>query len=77
MKKFICHMVEIQNVTLTAFIGAFVIAIAASVSKEDWGSAIACLITVLFFTGIKYYSWKKNQEIKAENKQKVIVIKRK
>jgi hypothetical protein len=74
MKKFICHMVEIQNVTLTAFIGAFVIAIAASIAKKDWGSAIACFVTVLFIVGIRYYSWRKS---KTESKQKVIVIKRK
>jgi c-di-AMP phosphodiesterase-like protein len=77
MKKFIKHMLELPNITLTAFLIAFCIAIVVSLWLRDFVSAFACLLTVGSILPIKYYAWKKSQNTTIENKQKVIVIKRK
>jgi c-di-AMP phosphodiesterase-like protein len=77
MKKFIKHMLELPNITLTAFLIAFCIAIFVSLWVRDFVSAFACFLTVASILPIKYYAWKKSQKTTIENKQKVIVIKRK
>jgi hypothetical protein len=69
-------MLELPNITLTAFLIAFCIAIGVSMWVKDYVSAFACFLTVASILPIKYYAWKK-QKVTAENKQKVIVIKRK
>jgi hypothetical protein len=69
-------MLELHNITLTAFLIAFSIAIGVSIWMKDYVSALACFLTVASILPIKYYSWKK-QKVTPENKQKVIVIKRK
>jgi hypothetical protein len=76
MKKFIKHMLELPNITLTGFLMAFFIAIGVSLWIKDYTSAFACFLTVASILPIKYYAWKK-QKVTPENKQKVIVIKRK
>lgn len=78
MKEFTKHMFELPNISLTSFIGIFIIAIAASAIQREWSSTIACLICVSFLIGMKYYAWKKQQSLtEPEKRQKVIVIKRK
>ena len=77
MKKFIKHMLELPNITLTAFLVAFCIAIVVSLWVRDFVSAFACFLTVASILPIKYYAWKVSQNKTTENKQKVIVIKRK
>jgi O-antigen/teichoic acid export membrane protein len=69
-------MLELHNITLTAFLIAFSIAIGVSIWMKDYVSALACFLTVASILSIKYYAWKK-QKVTPENKQKVIVIKRK
>ncbi len=69
-------MLELPNITLTGFLMAFFIAIGVSLSVKDYVSAFACFLTVASILPIKYYAWKK-QKVTPENKQKVIVIKRK
>jgi hypothetical protein len=76
MKKFIKHMLELPNITLTAFLMAFFIAVGVSLWVKDYVSAFACFLTIASILPIKYYAWKK-QKVTPENKQKVIVIKRK
>ena len=69
-------MLELPNITLTAFLIAFVIAFALSIVQKNYASAIGCFLTVATILPIKYMVWKKQS--KQENKkQKVIVIKRK
>mgnify|MGYP007049609894 FL=1 len=69
-------MLELPNITLTAFLIAFVIAFALSIFQGNYASAIGCILTVATILPIKYMAWKK--QIGTENKkQKVIVIKRK
>lgn len=69
-------MLELPNITLTAFLIAFVIAFALSIVQGNYASAIGCILTVATILPIKYMAWKK--QIGTENKkQKVIVIKRK
>jgi hypothetical protein len=75
MKKFINYMLELPNITLTAFLLAFFIATGFSLWVKDYVSAIACFLTVASILPIKYYAWRK-QNVTSENKQKVIVIKR-
>jgi len=78
IKSFIKHMLELPNITLTAFIIAFTIAVGVSVWILDWTSAFACLLTVSSLLGVKFYAWKKQLGVtKPEKGQKVIVIKRK
>jgi len=69
-------MLELPNITLTGFLMAFFIAIGVSLWIKDYTSALACFLTVASILPIKYYTWKK-QKLTPENKQKVIVIKRK
>jgi hypothetical protein len=69
-------MLELPNITLTAFLVAFCIAIVVSIWVRDFVSAFACFLTVGSILPIKYYAWKKQNKT-TENKQKVIVIKRK
>jgi hypothetical protein len=69
-------MLELHNITLTSFLIAFTIAIGVSMWLKDYVSALACFLTVASILPIKYYAWKK-QKVTPENKQKVIVIKRK
>ena len=76
MKNFIKHMLELPNITLTAFLMAFFIATGFSLWLKDYVSAFACFLTVASILPIKYYAWRK-QNVTSENKQKVIVIKRK
>jgi hypothetical protein len=69
-------MLELPNITLTAFLIAFVIAFVISIVQGNYASAIGCILTVATILPIKYIAWKK--QIGTENKkQKVIVIKRK
>jgi hypothetical protein len=75
-KSFPAYMLELPNITLTAFLMAFFIAIGVSLWVKDYVSAFACFLTVASILPIKYYAWKK-QKLTPENKQKVIVIKRK
>jgi len=75
-KSFPAYMLELHNITLTAFLIAFSIAIGVSIWMKDYVSAFACFLTVASILPIKYYAWKK-QKVTPENKQKVIVIKRK
>jgi hypothetical protein len=70
-------MLELPNITLTGFLMAFFIAIGVSLSVKDYVSAFACFLTVASILPIKYYAWKRQQKMATENKQKVIVIKRK
>jgi hypothetical protein len=76
-KSFIRHMLELPNITLTAFLIAFVIAFALSIVQGSYASAVGCFLTVASILPIKYMAWKRSKNPTAENKQKVIVIKRK
>ena len=69
-------MLELPNITLTAFLIAFVIAFVISIVQGNYASAIGCILTVATILPIKYMVWKK-QPAKENKKQKVIVIKRK
>jgi hypothetical protein len=71
-------MLELPNITLTAFIIAFTIAFGVSIWILDWTSAFACFLTVTSMLGLKFYAWKKQIGMtKPEKRHKVIVIKRK
>jgi len=74
-KSFIGHMLEMPNITLTAFLFAFSIAFALSIVQNNYSSAVACFLLVATVLPLKYYSWKRS--LKENKKQKVIVIKRK
>ncbi len=75
-KSFPAYMLELPNITLTAFLIAFVIGFVLSLVQKNYASAFACLLTVGTILPIKYLVWKKQPT--AENKKrKVIVIKRK
>jgi nicotinamide riboside transporter PnuC len=69
-------MLELPNITLTSFLIAFVIAFVISIVQGNYASALGCILTVASILPIKYYAWKR-QKVTPENKQKVIVIKRK
>jgi hypothetical protein len=75
-KSFIRYMLEIPNITLTAFLIAFGIALVLSIIEKNYPSAIGCFLTIATILPIKYMVWRK--QVQVENKkQKVIVIKRK
>jgi hypothetical protein len=69
-------MLELPNITLTAFLIAFVVAFVLSIVQGNYPSAIACFLTVATILPIKYMAWKR-QPVQENKKQKVIVIKRK
>ena len=69
-------MLELPNITLTAFLIAFAIAFALSIVQQNYASAIGCFLTIATILPIKYMVWKK-QPVQENKKQKVIVIKRK
>jgi hypothetical protein len=78
-KSFPAHMLELPNITLTAFLFAFVIAFVVSLWEKNYPTAIASFSIVASILPIKYYMWKKRkmQSDDNEKKHKVIVIKRK
>jgi hypothetical protein len=78
-KSFPAYMLELPNITLTAFLFAFVIAFVFSLLEKNYATAIASFLIVASILPIKYYMWKKIkvQIDDNEKKHKVIVIKRK
>ncbi len=78
-KSFPAYMLELPNITLTAFLFAFVIAFVVSLWEKNYPSAIASFLIVASILPIKYYMWRKIkvQSDDNEKKHKVIVIKRK
>ena len=75
-KSFIHHMLELPNVTLTAFLVAFFIAFVLSIVQKNYASALGCFLTIASILPIKYMAWKR-QPVQENKKQKIIVIKRK
>jgi len=69
-------MLELPNITLTAFLIAFLVAFALSIVQHNYASAVGCFLTIATILPIKYMAWKR-QPIGGNKKQKVIVIKRK
>lgn len=78
-KSFPAYMLELPNITLTAFLFAFAIAFGVSLWEANYPSAIGSFLIVASILPIKYYMWKKIkvQIDDNEKKHKVIVIKRK
>ena len=72
-------MLELPNITLTAFLFAFAIAFIVSLWDANYPSAIGSFLIVASILPVKYYMWKKIkvQIDDNEKKHKVIVIKRK
>jgi uncharacterized membrane protein len=72
-------MLELPNITLTAFLFAFAIAFVVSLWEANYPSAIGSFLIVASILPVKYYMWKKIkvQIDDNEKKHKVIVIKRK
>jgi uncharacterized membrane protein len=72
-------MLELPNITLTAFLFAFAIAFVVSLWDANYPSAIGSFLIVASILPVKYYMWKKIkvQNDDNEKKHKVIVIKRK
>ena len=78
-KSFPAYMLELPNITLTAFLFAFAIAFVVSLWEANYPSAIGSFLIVASILPVKYYMWKKIkvQIDDNEKKHKVIVIKRK
>ena len=78
-KSFPAYMLELPNITLTAFLFAFAIAFIVSLWDANYPSAIGSFLIVASILPVKYYMWKKIkvQIDDNEKKHKVIVIKRK
>lgn len=75
-KSFPAYMLELPNITLTAFLIAFVIGFVLSLVQKNYASAFACFLTFGTIIPIKYLMWKK-RPAQENKKRKVIVIKRK
>lgn len=75
-KSFPAYMLELPNITLTAFLIAFAIGLVLSLIQANYASAIGCFLTIATIVPVKYMIWKKQPQ-QENKKRKVIVIKRK
>lgn len=75
-KSFPAYMLELPNITLTAFLIAFAIGLVLSLIQANYASAIGCFLTIATIVPVKYMIWKKQSQ-QENKKRKVIVIKRK
>lgn len=75
-KSFPAYMLELPNITLTAFLIAFAIGLVLSLIQANYASAIGCFLTIATILPVKYMIWKKQPQ-QENKKRKVIVIKRK
>lgn len=77
-KSFPAYMLELPNITLTAFLIAFAIGLVLSLIQANYASAIGCFLTIATIVPVKYMIWKRQPQPQGHNKKrKVIVIKRK